>query len=68
MTRDETIQEAISYVGAITLGTVGGFAWGTMKQMGFAFLMGFAGAFGGLCVKLVWNVVKKKLKSKGLWN
>ncbi len=68
MTSNETMQQVYSWLGAICMGTFGGLAWATLQHMGFAFLMGLAGAIGGLVVKLTWNYAKKKLKAKGWYN
>ena len=36
--------------------------FGVIGDLGMAFLLGFIGAFGGLCAKLLYDLIKKKWK------
>lgn len=55
-----------SWVGFTTIGTVSGTLWDAVEHYGNVFLAGFIGALGALLVKILWMIVKKKLKAKGL--
>ncbi len=36
--------------------------FGFIGDLGMAFIFGFVGAFGGLCAKLLYDLIKKKTK------
>ena len=65
MNTDGMIYKIGSWVGFTTIGTVSGTWWDSFNNLNNAFWLGFAGALGALLVKIIWMVIKKKLKAKG---